>query len=110
MEKLSYLINDTRCLAAIEDLENGMNSLKWLGQNLDLYLNISVKADGLPRIANCNYMGKHYDGISNFSLFMRRPKVNWMLLFNSGVFVYTSTIISFTFCISDFTLDATTFA
>jgi hypothetical protein len=66
MEKLSYLINDTRCLAAIEDIENGMNSLKWLGQNLDLYLNISVKADGLPRIVNANYMGTHYEGISKF--------------------------------------------
>lgn len=63
---ITYIINDTRCSAAIEDLENGMNSLKWLGQNLDLYLNISYKAEGLPRIANANYMGTHYEGISKF--------------------------------------------
>jgi hypothetical protein len=43
-----------------------MGPLTWLGQNLDLYLNISYKGEGLPRIANSNYMGIHYEGISNF--------------------------------------------
>ena len=65
-DKITYIVNDTRCTAAIEDLENGMGPLTWLGQNLDLYLNISYKGEDLPRIANCNYMGTHYEGISKF--------------------------------------------
>jgi len=65
-DKITYIVNDTRCTAAIEDLENAMGPLTWLGQNLDLYLNISYKGEGLPRIANSNYMGIHYEGISNF--------------------------------------------
>jgi len=63
---INYIINDTLCTSSIEDLENGMGPLTWLGQNLDLYLNISYKGEGLPRIANSNYMGTHYEGISNF--------------------------------------------
>lgn len=65
-DKINYIVNDTRCTAAIEDLENGMGPLTWLGQNLDLYLNISYKGEGLPRIANSNYMDTHYEGISKF--------------------------------------------
>jgi len=65
-DKINYIVNDTRCTAAIEDLKNGMGPLTWLGQNLDLYLNISYKDEGLPRIANSNYMDTHYEGISNF--------------------------------------------
>jgi len=63
---ITYIVNETRCLAAIEDLENAMGPLIWLAQNLDLYLNISYKGEGLPRIANSNYMGNHYEGISKF--------------------------------------------
>jgi hypothetical protein len=59
-------VKNSKCKSVIEDLENCINSLKWLGQNLDLYLNISYKAEGLPRIANVNYMGTHYEGISKF--------------------------------------------
>lgn len=65
-DKITYVVNDTRCTAAIEDLGKGMGPLTWLGENLDLYLNISYKREDLPRIANCNYMGTHYEGISKF--------------------------------------------
>jgi hypothetical protein len=63
----SYIANDARCLSAIEDLEGGMDTLKWLGEHLELYMNVAYSPEGLPRIANCNYEGKKYQGILKFA-------------------------------------------
>ena len=63
----SYIANDARCLSAIEDLEGCMDTLKWLGANLELYMNVAYGPESLPRIANCNYEGKEYNGILEFA-------------------------------------------
>jgi len=63
----SYIANDARCLSAIEDLEGGMDTLKWLGANLELYMNVAYGPKDHPRVANCNYEGKEYNGILDFA-------------------------------------------
>jgi len=66
-EEVSYIANDARCLSAIEDLEEGMDTLKWLGQYLELYMNVTYGPEDHPRIANCNFEGKEYSAILNFA-------------------------------------------
>lgn len=77
MEDLfSYIANDARCLSAIEDLEDGMDTLKWLGEHLKLYMNVTNCPKGLPRIVNCNYEGTKYEGILKFAPFISRRIMN----------------------------------
>lgn len=71
--EITYIVNDERCLAAMADIESGMDTLMWLGQNLDLYMNVTYAPEGYPRIADCNYSGKVYDNILKFaSLYMEK--------------------------------------
>ena len=73
----SYIANDARCLSAIEDLKDGMNAFKWLGEHLELYMNVTYGPEGHPRIANCNYQGKEYEGILDFAtLYIRTHHEN----------------------------------
>jgi hypothetical protein len=66
-DEVSYIANDARCLSAIEDLGAGMDTLNWLGQYLELYMSVTYGPKDHPRIANCNYLGKHYDAILEFA-------------------------------------------
>jgi hypothetical protein len=73
--EVSYIANDARCLSAIEDLEEGMDTLHWLGQYLELYMSVTYGPKDHPRIANCNYQGKHYSFISQFAvLYMKKHR------------------------------------
>ena len=66
-ELISYIANDERCLSAIADLEGGMDTLAWLGQYLELYLNVTYGPEGYPRVADCNYEGRKFDSIAAFA-------------------------------------------
>ena len=71
--EITYIVNDERCHAAMADIESGMDTLKWVGQNLDLYMNVTYAPEGYPRIPDCNYSGKVYDNILQFaSLYMEK--------------------------------------
>ena len=73
LNEITYLANDARCQAAIEDLDSGMDTLKWLGENLELYKEVTYAPEGRPRIAACNYQGTHYSFISQFAvLYMKK--------------------------------------
>lgn len=65
--EFSYIVNDAICLCAIEELEGGMDTLQWLGEHLELYMNVTYSPAGRPRIANCNFEGRYYNGISAFA-------------------------------------------
>lgn len=67
-DEITYVLNDARCQSAIEEIESGMDTLKWLGENLELYNNVIYAPDGMPRIAACNFQGKHYYFISQFAI------------------------------------------
>lgn len=66
-DEITYVLNDARCQAANEDLGTKMDTLKWLGENLELYMNVTYAPEGMPRIADCNYQGKQYSFISQFA-------------------------------------------
>lgn len=71
--EITYVLNDARCQSAIEEIEGGMDTLKWLGEYLELYKNVTYAPEGMPRIAACNYQGKHYSFISQFAvLYMKK--------------------------------------
>ena len=66
-ELITYIVNDARCLIAIEELKAGMDTLTWLGEYLDLYENVTTQPEDLPRIINCNHDGEVYTGIRHFA-------------------------------------------
>ena len=73
LNEITYLANDARCQASIEDLDSGMDTLKWLGENLELYKEVTYAPEGRPRIAACTYQGTHYSFISQFAvLYMKK--------------------------------------
>lgn len=65
--EITYIVNDAVCKSAIEDLENGMDILLWLGEYLDLYWNVTYGPSNHPRIADCNYEGREFEYISEFA-------------------------------------------
>lgn len=58
--EIIYIANDARCQVAIEDLNSGIETLKWLGQYLDFYVNVTYAPGNSPRVIYCNCMDKHY--------------------------------------------------
>ena len=74
--EFSYIANDASCQAAIEELEGGMDTLKWLGEYMELYMNVTYGPAGRPRIADCNFQGRHYSGILAFSIILPNLKTN----------------------------------
>jgi len=69
---LSYIVNDARCSVAIQEF-NSKNSIdEWVCANMFLFKDISIKVDGLPIIANCNYQGNHYRYILDFHELFRK--------------------------------------
>lgn len=71
--EITYVVNDARCQAAIEEIESGMDTLKWLEEHLELYKDVTYGPEGKPRIAAFNYQGKHYSFISRFAiLYMKK--------------------------------------
>ncbi len=62
----TYKANDARYLSVIEDLNSGMDILEWLCKYLNLYMNVTYGPEDLPRIADCNYNGKMFEGILEF--------------------------------------------
>jgi hypothetical protein len=70
--EFTYIANDARCLSAIEDLNAGMDILEWLGKYLDLYINVTYGPADHPRIADCNYEAKYYEGIFEFVILYTR--------------------------------------
>lgn len=71
-DEISYIANDARCLSAIEDLAAGMETLKWLGQYLELYINVTYDPENSPRVADCNYLDKQYKYIQEFTFVYRQ--------------------------------------
>jgi hypothetical protein len=65
-DEFTYIANDALCLSAIEELKAGMEITHWLNKYSRLLLNVSYGMNGLPRIADCNFEGNHYAGISDF--------------------------------------------
>lgn len=65
-DEFTYIANDALCLSAIDELKSGMEVTPWLNKYFRLLLNVSYEMDGLPRIADCNFEGNHYQGISDF--------------------------------------------
>jgi hypothetical protein len=71
-ELIAYIVNDTRCGLAVQELESGADHFQWVGENMDLFLAISYGGDGLPLIAKCNYQGRRFKNISRFhNLFLK---------------------------------------
>jgi hypothetical protein len=66
-DEFSYIANDARCLCAIKDLEGRMDTINWLGEDIELYMNVTFGPKDHPRIANCNYEGRKYEGILKFA-------------------------------------------
>jgi hypothetical protein len=64
---LNYIANDAKCLAAIEELEAGVDTLKWLGDYLHLYESVTYGPKDLPKLTDCNYQGVVYEGIQRFA-------------------------------------------
>ncbi|MBM3456178.1 MAG: hypothetical protein FJX80_13725 [Bacteroidetes bacterium] len=72
-DEITYILNDARCQAAIDEIEGGMDTLKWLGEYLELYKNVTYAPEGMARIAACNFHGKHFYFISQFAiLYMKK--------------------------------------
>jgi hypothetical protein len=65
-DQFTYIENDALCRSAIEELEGGMEVTPWLNKYFRLLLNVSYGMDGMPIIADCNFEGNHYRGISYF--------------------------------------------
>jgi hypothetical protein len=64
----TYIANDAICLSAVEDLErNRIDAITWLGEYLELFINVTYQPKGRARVADCYYGGQHYDGISKFA-------------------------------------------
>lgn len=72
VDEFSYIVNDARCLSAMEDLKNGMDTLKWLGEYLNLYMTVTYGPEGYPKIANSSFEGKKYEGILDFVILYNR--------------------------------------
>lgn len=75
--EITYIANDASCQAAIEDLNRGMDTLQWLGQYLDLYINITYAPENSPRVADCNYLGNHYRYIHEFAILYMQKHVEF---------------------------------
>jgi len=69
---LSYIVNDTRCITAIQQFNSKASVVEWVWANMSLYKAISINVDGLPSIASCNYQGTHYRYISEFHELFRK--------------------------------------
>jgi hypothetical protein len=71
-ELIAYVINDSRCKEAFHSYFNTPNIERWVFQNMELFNTISIRVDGLPSIASCNYQGKHFENIKEFHSFFRK--------------------------------------
>ena len=70
-EMMDYIINDDRCEAALSDYLKAVSTEEWVYQNMQLFNAISIRVNGLPSIASCNYQGKHFENIKEFHTFFR---------------------------------------
>ncbi len=70
-ELKNYIINDARCEAAMGDFLKVASIEDWVFQNMELFNAISIRVNGLPSIASCNYQGKHFENIKEFHTFYR---------------------------------------
>ncbi len=66
---ITNIVNYARCQAAIKEIESGMNTVKWLGEYLELFKDITYVPAGMPRITACNFQGRYYIFISQFEIF-----------------------------------------
>ena len=71
-ELLSYIANDTICSIAIQEFNSKTSVDEWVWANMSLFTAISIRVDGLPSIASCNYQGQHYRNISEFYELFRK--------------------------------------
>ena len=69
---VSFIVNDVRCSIAIQEFNSKTAVDEWVWSNLPLFKDISLKVDGLPSIASCNYQGNYYPNISQFHELFRR--------------------------------------
>ncbi len=65
-------INDARCEAAMGDFLKVASIEDWVYQNMELFNTISIRVDGQPSIASCNYQGRHFENINEFHSFFRK--------------------------------------
>jgi hypothetical protein len=70
-ELINFLINDARCEAALSDYLKAVSTEEWVYQNMQLFNAVSIRVNGLPSIASCNYQGKHFGNIKEFHTFFR---------------------------------------
>ena len=71
-ELFSFIANDSRCYNAIQEFNSKPLVDEWVWTNMNLFKAISIKVDGLPSIATCNYQGTHYRNISEFHELFRK--------------------------------------
>ena len=70
--QVSYIANDARCSKAIKEFNSKTSVDEWVWNNMSLFMAISIRVDGLPSIASCNYQGTHYRNISEFHELFRK--------------------------------------
>jgi hypothetical protein len=71
-DKLTYVINDSRCKEALNEFHKIPYIENWVYQYMGLFKQISINVDGLPSIASCNYQGRHFESIKEFHSFFKR--------------------------------------
>jgi hypothetical protein len=69
---LEYIISDSRCESAIQEYSFSESTEEWVYKNIELFNTISIRVDGLPSIASCNYQGRHFENIKEFHSFFRK--------------------------------------
>jgi len=68
----NFKINDARCEVAMSNFLKAASIEEWVYTHMELFNGISLRIDGLPSIASCNYQGRHFENIKEFHSFFRK--------------------------------------
>jgi hypothetical protein len=75
MDKIDYQIADNFCEEALVELDSAKSIESWILKHKDLFESISIKPEGLPRIANQHHQGIRYTFIGLFhSVYLKNLK------------------------------------
>jgi len=70
-ELVNYIINDSKCEIALIDFLSSKTIEEWVYTHMELFNGISLRIDGLPSIASCNFQGRHFENVKEFHSFFR---------------------------------------
>jgi hypothetical protein len=65
--RIDYLIKDSFCAIALEELNHETSTPLWLEKHADLFASVTIKPEGLPRITDSNFEGETYENIQDFA-------------------------------------------